>query len=126
MPSGAIIERDSNSFGEWVKFADGTMICFLFNLTMTRITSELLAVAPTLPTSFSGAHRVLVDVYFPSASAEYTGVGSLDLGGILYNTGQNPTTSLSTVSVKRNIGAEAFVVGDSVSGVHMKITGRWF
>ncbi|RUR51534.1 hypothetical protein [Vreelandella populi] len=32
---GSIIERDSNDDGEWVKFADGTMICFNFGFERT-------------------------------------------------------------------------------------------
>lgn len=35
LANGAIIERGSNANGEYVKFADGTMICNILNLTGT-------------------------------------------------------------------------------------------
>lgn len=39
VPTGAIIERGSNSNGEYVKFADGTLICRVKNLSAPDISS---------------------------------------------------------------------------------------
>lgn len=37
VPTGAIIERGSNANGEYVKFADGTMICIVIDKLLTNI-----------------------------------------------------------------------------------------
>lgn len=39
IPTGAVIERGSNANGEYVKYADGTMICTKFILVTTSITT---------------------------------------------------------------------------------------
>ncbi|WP_275223148.1 hypothetical protein, partial [Citrobacter freundii] len=39
VPTGAIIERGSNSNGEYTKFADGTLICW-FTRSVESITSN--------------------------------------------------------------------------------------
>ena len=40
VPTGAVIERGSNANGEYVKFADGTMICTSVNRTVTATTQR--------------------------------------------------------------------------------------
>ena len=42
VPTGAIIERDSNANGEYVKFADGTMLCWGLKGQSINIQSPLL------------------------------------------------------------------------------------
>lgn len=42
VPTGAIIERGSNANGEYVKYADGTLICTK-NVTFTNITTTAIA-----------------------------------------------------------------------------------
>ncbi len=56
-PTGAIIERGSNSNGEYVKFADGTLIC-------TRITPETIDI--------SGA---VIDFTYPASIIEPAAAG---------------------------------------------------
>jgi hypothetical protein len=43
VPTGAIIERGSNGNGEYVKFADGTLICFEIYGHPSRITTNSVA-----------------------------------------------------------------------------------
>jgi hypothetical protein len=63
VPTGAIIERGSNANGEFVKFADGTMICTLVSPTLTASTAvgnvfTSAANTRTLPATFSAVPKV--------------------------------------------------------------------
>lgn len=59
-PSGAIIERGSNATGEWVRYADGTQICWRSGTTSTTINSLYTTglyvgdITVTLPVVFVG------------------------------------------------------------------------
>lgn len=75
LPTGAIIERGSNSNGEYVKYADGTMICWNSGIatgaTPTTAAGALFITGLltwTLPASFSTAHPIVAHVA-PSFSA---------------------------------------------------------
>jgi hypothetical protein len=95
VPTGAIIERGSNANGNYVKFADGTMICYKFvsytnlNLTVRCIKNEILPISvlsltdsfvsvtgscltvPGLTTSqigFSSLNEIAFDIYLPSGA----------------------------------------------------------
>jgi hypothetical protein len=54
VPTGAIIERGSNANGEFVKYADGTMICFVKNET-TPVANTLTSSTHTWPVAFVAA-----------------------------------------------------------------------
>lgn len=43
VPTGAIIERGSNANGDYVKYADGTMICSLFTTTSNQAINNAYA-----------------------------------------------------------------------------------
>ncbi|MDX0973526.1 phage tail protein [Sinorhizobium medicae] len=63
VPAGAIIERGSNANGEYVKFADGTMICTSPEVTvsMNQATGNLFysnAVSLPMPVLFTGVQPV--------------------------------------------------------------------
>jgi hypothetical protein len=65
VPTGAIIERGSNANGEYVKYADGTMICFFESLTniitstkVGYIYSNAPATSFNFPVTFSATPRV--------------------------------------------------------------------
>ena len=53
----AIIERGNNANGEYTKFADGTMICFVRNST-TPVASTLTSSTHSWPATFSAAPRL--------------------------------------------------------------------
>jgi hypothetical protein len=66
VPTGAIIERGSNANGEFVKFADGTMICTGSFSTSIAIASSFLggfrstgSVIVNMPTTFPGSDYAL-------------------------------------------------------------------
>ncbi|WP_457661873.1 pyocin knob domain-containing protein [Sinorhizobium medicae] len=62
-PAGAVIERGSNANGEYVKFADGTMICTSPEITvsMNQATGNLFysnAVSAAMPVLFTGIQPI--------------------------------------------------------------------
>ncbi|NCU31322.1 hypothetical protein EOM57_06105, partial [Candidatus Saccharibacteria bacterium] len=113
-PTGAIIESGSNANGEYVKFADGTMIC------TGRSSQSLTAGAP------SGA------IYFKQMTAPTFPATFITVTGILASTQNiagavpwiNPNTYTSS-SVNLMFCASASFTDLSVIGRYVAI-GRWF
>src|SRR5690606_15722512 len=110
VPTGAIIERGSNANGQYVRFADGTQICWM---TAGGIVTDI-ALGPI----FRSAQ---VTVTFPAAFAEIPTVSvaprsSPRWGGITANT----TSSQCQVQV--------FSTSSSPSQIrtHVVAIGRWF
>ena len=71
VPTGAIIERGSNANGEFVKYADGTMICTrLVNVDLTITSSQVFSwasvfqIGPACSFSGSGASAADLGAYF--------------------------------------------------------------
>ena len=60
VPTGGIIERGSNSNGEFVRYADGTMICSDF-FTLDHESSSRCAGSITFPATFAGRPSVTVN-----------------------------------------------------------------
>ena len=112
VPTGGIIERGTNANGEYVKYADGTMICWLYagtaQSTATASGSIFLAAAAatwTFPVAFSVAPVA-------SGQAESTAVRWILLGA--------PTTT--TVSYRQASSVtSATAIGDRLFAI-----GRWF
>jgi hypothetical protein len=70
VPTGAIIERGSNANGEFVKYADGTLICTRTgSITVTANTK--LDVAWTYPSTFAQTPRVFNTIDNASSSEAY-------------------------------------------------------
>jgi len=94
VPTGAIIERGSNSNGEFVKFADGTMICqmfqdnFDFNTTGTTDFTHPVVSVNRFPVRFAS----IVDGS-TGGSAKNEGVALLGLTGTDSNTRATVTTA---------------------------------
>lgn len=111
-PTGAIIERGSNANGEYVKFADGTMICthgYAAALTMTAYGTGGIYKGTftwTFPATFSGA---------PAMSG--TGVDQGTHGFV----GGSPGSGTS-------MAVAYYSTSSSVTSSNIKLTaiGRWF
>ncbi|WP_434039116.1 hypothetical protein [Pseudomonas aeruginosa] len=60
IPTGAVIERGRNANGEYVRFADGTQICWLlsFRITQSGSSSTILERPWSFPASFSNTDVV--------------------------------------------------------------------
>ncbi|MGL4755446.1 MAG: hypothetical protein ACRCXB_24050, partial [Aeromonadaceae bacterium] len=119
VPSGSIIERGANANGEYIKFADGTMICCLSNFIIPETPlSASFSRACNLPAAFAS-----IDGMKPSASVLSTGSGNVEAAGALYRNG----FSLSILS-----GSQINFLGYTYSlpisttlkiGIH--VIGRW-
>jgi len=81
VPTGAVIERGSNANGSFVKYADGTQICFI-NFTENRSSSGVLVSTLTYPSAFAdidippnnAADRAILSCELRSAAAFTTTV----------------------------------------------------
>lgn len=112
IPTGAIIERGSNANGEYVRYADGTQICwgvsFMTTDTAYGTTGLYYSVYPaltTLPASFVDAS------YRITAAATSTNILP---GGAVPDSG-------SAFRITGMYSANA-----SVIGVHWMAIGRWY
>ena len=110
VPSGSIVERSSNANGEYVKFADGTMICTRMLTGTTTTSSGSIFVSSsystwTFPVAFVGL--------FPSVLGTVNGGGRWVL-----------TQSLSLTSVGV---AQASPISSATSlGAYLTAVGRWY
>jgi len=97
VPTGAIIERGSNANGEFVKYADGTMICKMSDLVQGGTIEKDL----TYPATFRipGANRRLATRSITHA---------VDLSHAVYD-----STSNSATFVNRRVEATALTVNNS-------------
>ncbi|WP_245449309.1 phage tail protein [Ensifer sp. NM-2] len=103
---GDIIERGSNANGEYVRFADGTQICWTFSLTANPTVDSV--VTWTLPAAVSGTNVNL-------ASINYGDLAAADRGAIIYS-----WTSNRFVLFKASAWVDTSVTVFAVN------IGRWF
>jgi phage baseplate assembly protein gpV len=112
VPTGAIIERGSNANGEFVKYADGTQVCY----TPNRVTVDSSAVARqgvwTFPSPFLSATSYTAQFYILESS---TGTATIN-------------TSLSSVNQTNLSATVEFVVSvnNNTSGFTAFAIGRWY
>ncbi|MGY4876519.1 pyocin knob domain-containing protein [Vreelandella aquamarina] len=92
-PTGAIIERGSNANGEYIKFADGTLICW-GDIVLTIPANSGSSEAWTTPIVFSGIRRFSVS---PNSSTPQFFDVSVGSGGMVY--AHNKSNSSQTVTV---------------------------
>jgi hypothetical protein len=108
VPTGAIIERGSNANGEYVKYADGTMICTFRSrfLGVSFLISAGDTLSWTFPSAFSEIDHLTVNLTNDTST----------FNGLAYSS----NTDLSTTSVLiRNHGSNAtYFVAQAI--------GRWF
>lgn len=75
VPTGAIIERGSNANGEYVRFADGTQICFVeITVAVSANTAQTIVPSSPWPASFSATPNLSIAAGFYSNKL---GAGSL-------------------------------------------------
>ena len=112
VPTGAIIENGSNANGEFVKYADGTMICTLVSPTLTAGTAAgdiftSAANTRTLPATFSAAPKVAF-----SASR---------VGGVIGHWAGSGSATTTTVDVRL-----LTAVSGATGTVNVIAVGSWF
>ena len=121
-PTGAVIQRGSNSNGEFVRFADGTQMCWSAqNLLFENATT--CQINWVFPAQFSlvGSHSGVID-YGATLSNATPSIN--DLQGIGWsNSGNN--NSVWRAQCRRRNGAPDFQPGDFVRA-RLFVSGRWF
>jgi hypothetical protein len=107
VPTGAIVERGSNANGQYVRYADGTQICW-GNITITPVVNTPTGVSITFPAAFSSDSKV------PSVTANTTQIGSTVIG-----------VSFSALT---NTGMDIYAYRSTTTGIgcYWTVTGRWF
>jgi hypothetical protein len=118
VPTGAIIERGSNANGEFVKYADGTMICTKNIGNVDPVTTATMATIPywaddwTYPSAF---------VASPSLST--SGATRSGTGGRGWATHTNARSTTSCNFRHTSMSSAAF---DNVQQVAYTAIGRWY
>lgn len=114
VPTGAIIERGSNANGEYMRFADGTQICWgVVVLTYTSV--AYLQTSWSFPAAFTGTASV--------TGSPYASVLSNPAGNRA-QFGANQGSASSTLRLYAT-GVDQFKPGDSAS-VTAFAFGRWY
>lgn len=99
VPTGAVIERGSNANGDYVRFADGTVIATLFNYTLTAMAAgESRDIA--FPTSFTDRGFVGISQR-NSGSSPMANTAKLTLGntGVAWRVYNFATTATIDMSI---------------------------
>lgn len=130
VPTGAIIERGSNSDGEYAKFADGTLIQTITRLILSYYDSDVVASTvysfpiPFISTGYSLSY-ILRSSSEGSSAGSYTSSSSVsrsDVGGASVR----KTLTFAPLWVYRCPGASSsFLAGDELYADVLTI-GRWY
>lgn len=117
IPTGAIIERGSNANGEYVKFADGTMICTHEIATgAISATQGALYISSSLSWTFPSVFIAPPNI--STSATRLSGAGLLVPGMI----GNN---NITTTGVPGNIYVGSTATGPTAT-LMLTATGRWF
>ncbi|WP_299937498.1 hypothetical protein [uncultured Nitratireductor sp.] len=117
--------RGSNANGEYVRFADGTQICWFNNATFTQGGSDFATYTWTLPAPFSGS-QIAASATLHIGSASYTGAITRNSVGQLFRSTESSITTVSSYGFWKVHGAPNWNSGDTISKVQISATGRWF
>ena len=121
-PTGAVIERGSTADGEYVRWADGTQICWI-RVGLVYDSAMRLKYDWTFPVPFDGAGFPVVTANLENEFGATPGPDNLH--GPFARQGSSPSTTGCSLRVYRTDGAADFAPGDSLPVQAMAI-GRWF
>ena len=113
VPTGAVIERGSNANGQYTKFADGTLICFIHYIGLTG-------------TVTAGNYNTMGTVFFPAVFVGLPAV-SCQIGGWMH--GASSYTIISVEDLTESYFAPVILSSASYTGyngVRVFAVGRWF
>lgn len=108
VPTGAVIERGSNSNGEFVRFADGTQICTLVAVSDVASAGVPINPSATYPAAFISAPYLRAGIQ--AISTTFAFYASLSV---------NSVTTTTAVIVRRYDTAQTY----TISAIAI---GRWF
>ena len=116
VPTGAIIERGSNSNGEFIKYADGTLICLIVR-TLENVNNNIMSRGGTTPHPFVDAN------YFGvlSGNDSASGMSSGNERGHLF-----VSNTRSDFCTFRMVNRSDFFSSTDVLNVSGILIGRWF
>ncbi|HGM5580730.1 TPA: hypothetical protein ACKP22_002415 [Pseudomonas putida] len=114
VPTGAILERGSTANGDYIKLADGTMVCWRRVLGPVYATAQYLQIEWQYPMQFIAAPVVFAG-----------GIAGIDQ--LKYNRGAIGVTGSASSATVRVFatGTDTFVSGDGSSAQAIAV-GRWF
>ncbi|MFN7002557.1 MAG: DUF2793 domain-containing protein [Roseinatronobacter sp.] len=122
-PTGALVQRGSNSNGEFMRLADGTQICTQIGLQLAFNNAASCQADWAFPAAFAAA-PVTIGIIDMGGTSGNTAPGIDQLGPVSWtNNGNNSNTARMTV--RRIAGAPDFVSGNWVR-VRLVAIGRWF
>lgn len=119
IPTGSVFETGSTANGDYLRFADGTQICTISGLEVSRISNTQMAVTWTLPKAFVGA--AVATLTLPQLETDYIGLTPDTLGACFCQ----PTTTTITMGHHKAYGAPNFVTGAKVQNGRALAIGRW-
>lgn len=114
VPTGALFQHVSNANGDYVRFADGTQVCWIVALAVSFVNANRVAATWTFPASFASA---------PATFASIQALGTLsgtDLTG--FPSAEGATTTGVSLAM---FGNGVFASGDTAAMNGFAI-GRWF
>lgn len=118
IPTGAIIERGSNANGEYIKFADGTLVCIAL-VSITYFQSTMLQKNWVLPhPHVSGTIVIFTGPQLTDVSSRLNRAAA---PAAAFN-GPISTTPLRLFAT----GSDVFQSGDSANGCGALAIGRWY
>lgn len=120
VPTGAILERGNNANGEYVKYADGTLICTASRALVYTGSSAMLQDTWTLPVPHAAGIGVAMMMAQLTDSATRKYNRASPSGGAV----GSATTSL--VMRLWATGTDTFVSGDATTPLPFLFIGRWY
>jgi hypothetical protein len=115
IPTGALFESGSNANGSYLKFPNGTLICFM-NRTETRTASGVLTTLMTFPVEFATSATIPprnIDYYVPIVTMNTT-VPNAALNIVV----SNPTSTTIEVRIDRTTATSTVFF--------LTCIGRWY
>ena len=131
VPTGAIIERGSNANGEFIKYADGTMICSVRDLTLPINSGSLdniMETAWVFPVSFIDLTNLSTSMSIRNNAAnfvDFTDWSSTQVRERMTSSYANTTMSTTSVLIGQNFD-RAVPSEATLTGVCASAIGRWF
>ena len=128
VPTGAIIERGSNANGEFVKYADGTLICSVRGLTLSQVFANIMETAWVFPVSFINTTNLSTSMSIRNNAANLVGFTGWSVEQVRQRmTSSYANTTLSTTSVRVGQNFNQVVPdGATLTDVCATAIGRWF
>lgn len=117
VPTGAVIQRGSNSNGEFVRFADGTQICWVTIDSLQRASINGFFRTITFAAAFSTPPSVQLTYGSPS------GYDSSDMGPMRVS---GVSTTQVSITALRAFGAPSVPIDATLDDVECTAIGRWF